>query len=351
MLGTKPSIGAGLAITSQRDTPPMAEPARKRPLRTYGRRTNAPAQDSERKFSTQRKEDMTAPPSPEVDLDMIMVAMDDCESSSPSPSLSPPSRRSESSKPNRNSILSYFKPVSHTPPEVANDSDDAGEESLSPLPSPDSTSLPRKRRRLTTRPDIICKPNSTSVGEDRREEAKLIVDENRDAPLKGKRKLQDISPKGAHGAPFIAVTTPPDVLLHRNTSSRASRSSSDENDRPHHHQNPLRETSRSSLNKMDADNQAVPSSSPETETAEDDNITEKKPSSSSGGNRKMTTTKRKKKHKDLVQTTLSLAINPGPGFMICKECGILYNHLNENDRKEHKRRHAAYVRGKPKGGS
>ncbi|KAK0749970.1 hypothetical protein B0T18DRAFT_428010 [Schizothecium vesticola] len=47
-----------------------------------------------------------------------------------------------------------------------------------------------------------------------------------------------------------------------------------------------------------------------------------------------------------VQMTLSLAINPGPGFTVCKDCGILYNPLNEKDRKEHKKQHAAHVRAK-----
>lgn len=68
----------------------------------------------------------------------------------------------------------------------------------------------------------------------------------------------------------------------------------------------------------------------------------------------ITTTNGKKKKagkhaaKEKVQTTLSLAMNPGPGFTICKECGVLYNHLNEKDRKEHKKQHAAHVRSKAK---
>ena len=57
---------------------------------------------------------------------------------------------------------------------------------------------------------------------------------------------------------------------------------------------------------------------------------------------------RKQPAKEKVQTTLSLAINPGPGFTICKECGVLYNPLNEKDRKEHKKQHAAYLRSKAK---
>ncbi|KAK4192313.1 hypothetical protein QBC35DRAFT_246489 [Podospora australis] len=60
--------------------------------------------------------------------------------------------------------------------------------------------------------------------------------------------------------------------------------------------------------------------------------------------------KRKQKAKEMVQTVLSLSVNKDPGIIICKDCGILYNPLNEKDRKEHKRRHAAHVRSLGKSG-
>lgn len=50
--------------------------------------------------------------------------------------------------------------------------------------------------------------------------------------------------------------------------------------------------------------------------------------------------------RDMVQTTLSLAINPKPGFIVCKECGLLYNRLNEEDRKDHVRVHAGNRRSR-----
>lgn len=50
------------------------------------------------------------------------------------------------------------------------------------------------------------------------------------------------------------------------------------------------------------------------------------------------------KQKQMVQTVLNLSINKDPGIQICKDCGVLYNPLNEQDRKEHKRQHAAHVR-------
>ncbi|KAK3984242.1 hypothetical protein QBC44DRAFT_337320 [Cladorrhinum sp. PSN332] len=52
--------------------------------------------------------------------------------------------------------------------------------------------------------------------------------------------------------------------------------------------------------------------------------------------------------KELVQTVLNLTINKEPGFLICKDCGTLYNPLNGEDRKEHGRRHKAWMREKRK---
>jgi hypothetical protein len=52
--------------------------------------------------------------------------------------------------------------------------------------------------------------------------------------------------------------------------------------------------------------------------------------------------------RDLTQTTLSLSLQKDPGFTICAVCDLLYNPLNEKDRREHKRRHAAYSRAKEK---
>lgn len=52
---------------------------------------------------------------------------------------------------------------------------------------------------------------------------------------------------------------------------------------------------------------------------------------------------REGRRRSMTQTTLSLSINKEPGFTICRVCDILYNPLNEKDRKEHARRHAAYV--------
>jgi hypothetical protein len=54
----------------------------------------------------------------------------------------------------------------------------------------------------------------------------------------------------------------------------------------------------------------------------------------------------KRPAKDMTQTTLSLSVHKEPGFTMCSVCDILYNPLNEKDRREHNRRHAAFSRNK-----
>jgi hypothetical protein len=68
-------------------------------------------------------------------------------------------------------------------------------------------------------------------------------------------------------------------------------------------------------------------------------------SSGDGGTR---TKKRpdKRPARDMTQTTLSLSVHKEPGFTMCGVCDILYNPLNEKDRREHNRRHAAFSRSK-----
>lgn len=50
--------------------------------------------------------------------------------------------------------------------------------------------------------------------------------------------------------------------------------------------------------------------------------------------------------KSTVQTTLALSMKDDAGFTICKDCDMLYNPLNEKDRKDHARGHAAALRKK-----
>lgn len=191
--------------------------------------------------------------------------------------------------PIRGSILSYFKPIrsssSLPPPDPP-----VSEPSLTPPPS--SPTLPlgtRKRRRLTTRPDIP----DCEVSAARRHQ--------RDAARGGKMN------KG--------------VLDEDNDAPQSCRAESSE------HHGVLEEVALNVLNQT---------------------------ASSFGATVKQYSREKKKKPirgrstKDMVQTTLSLGINPGPGYTVCRDCGMLYNPLNEKDRVDHRRQHAAYVRGKSK---
>lgn len=53
---------------------------------------------------------------------------------------------------------------------------------------------------------------------------------------------------------------------------------------------------------------------------------------------------KRRPRKATVQTTLNLSPADDPGFTICKDCGMLYNPLNEKDRKDHAKQHAAVMR-------
>jgi hypothetical protein len=55
---------------------------------------------------------------------------------------------------------------------------------------------------------------------------------------------------------------------------------------------------------------------------------------------------KRRARKPTVQTTLNLSLADEPGFTICKECDMLYNPLNEKDRRDHKKQHAAALRKK-----
>lgn len=55
---------------------------------------------------------------------------------------------------------------------------------------------------------------------------------------------------------------------------------------------------------------------------------------------------KRRSRKPTVQTTLNLSMTDEPGFTICKGCEMLYNPLNEKDRKDHAKQHAASMRRK-----
>jgi hypothetical protein len=55
---------------------------------------------------------------------------------------------------------------------------------------------------------------------------------------------------------------------------------------------------------------------------------------------------KRRTRKPTVQTTLNLRMANDPAFTICKDCDMLYNPLNEKDRKDHATQHAAAMRRK-----
>ena len=276
------------AATRGQDSPPdgvqpettsSAQPnARKRPLRTYGKR------------SAQSREPESAPPSKKQRLEDVRAENE----GTTEPRRQPLQAPRPQPPPKRGSIMSYFKPVPPRSSSPATPSSAPAKTIITPPPSsPIPFSKARKRRRLTTRPTIVVEGCSAlgsglvtpttedDAGHEHAGYESPSPDRNRDdAPL---------PPTDTDGQPGVLADTPPHTL-----------------------------------NSLGAPSTAV-----------------QKP-----GNQSQRKKAGKRSVKDLVQTTLSLSTNPGPGFTICNECGVLYNPLNEKDRKDHKRQHAAHVRRK-----
>ncbi|KAK3348359.1 hypothetical protein B0H65DRAFT_173551 [Neurospora tetraspora] len=235
---------------------------RKKPIRTYGRRSAAAAAKGDSKSSTPRQlspEDTPAPQLPPPPS---------------SPGTIPPS--DECPKPNApksGSILSYFKakPKTAAPSKATTPAPSASEELISTPPSPPpSSSGQRKRRRLTTRPTF----DDAHDGE------------NQDC--KKMKENGDETPGAENRTPIVTPS--------------ASQTETDS-----------------------------------TGTTTSKQLVAKKKRTS------------KTPTKEMVQTTLSLAIGEArPQFIVCKECSMLYNYLNDKDRRDHKRVHAAYIRSKNK---
>lgn len=239
---------------------------RKKPIRTYGRRSVAVAvAKHDSKPSTPRQLSPEDTPAPQLPTP-----------SSPA-TVTPSAECPKTSAPKSGSILSYFKAKPKTPvplikattpaPSVAT------EELVSTPPSPPPSSTgQRKRRRLTTRPTF----DNEYDGEDQ--------------AGKGTKENGDETPGMENGTP---LDTP-------------------------------------SASQTETDSTGTTTSSSKQLAAQ-----KKRPA--------------KTPTKEMVQTTLSLAIGESkPQFIVCKECSMLYNHLNDKDRRDHKRVHAAYVRSKNK---
>jgi hypothetical protein len=265
---------------------PTSEPQkRKRAVRTYGRRSIHPKsqrQSNAKGEGEKRRGEESRPSTPEQQENI------------PPTHLSTPVTQEKGRKPNRGSILAYFKPFPARPNDAPScESSPKTKDVLSTPPDSPATSLrPRKRRRLTTKPETLESvplPNSSNDAGDAPAQAPSDeIDEK--LPKESDRLTEDDCITVQTGTYAAQAATPA-----------------------------LRGVS---VNTLDTDDQAT----------------------ATGPRRN------KKPAKDMMQTTLNLSIHKDSSFKICAVCDLLYNPLNEKDRKEHNRRHAAALRSKRKEG-
>ncbi|GAB1317494.1 hypothetical protein MFIFM68171_07704 [Madurella fahalii] len=197
--------------------------------------------------------------------------------------------------PKHGSILAYFKPLSPGFDTAGSNvlPSDLVQPASTPRLSPPPLSKPRKRRRLTTRPLFS--------EEERYWKDVAEVDGN----------LNDLVADGDCSQSYNSPTNRPTIDTRSATL----------------------DTVRSALSDMEAN--VLHRGTRLAGTMADQGLKVGKPPE-------------KRSARDMTQTTLSLSVQKDPGFTICTVCDILYNPLNEKDRREHKRRHAAYSRTKGK---
>jgi hypothetical protein len=248
---------------------------RKRPLRTYGKR---PAPVKELEAPSPKRQRVASAKEEEPACKELPTQL--------------PQPLSKGPPPKRDSILSYFKRITPSSSTPTIPSSDPVEPILTPPPSsPASLVTAQKRRRLTTRHNIVERgPPAVEFDHG--------VEEHTD------REEQDAQKREPDGGLDV-------------------RSLPSSNVRPQ--RKPLSDAASSKLNAL------------ESVTTTTKNIP--------GAKRRLG----KRPPKDMVQTTLNISLKADSGFTICQECGVLYNPLNEKDRKEHKKQHAAHVRSKAKG--
>lgn len=200
----------------------------------------------------------------------------------------------------RGSILSFFKPLKPSSSAIISPTTSDSIEPLSTPPSsPPTITRSRERRRLTTRPDLDAGNSLSSRGRE---------DDTSEGSNPAASRCSD-SPS-SQNTPSAGSAKGGEVERHPGRlSSEGARIT-------------LRETKPGTLNAGEASTDS---------------------NDSSGG------LKRRAKWRTSqakVQTTLSLSIGHDPGFRICRDCDMLYNPLNEKDRKDHARLHAASQRRK-----
>ncbi|KAL2268300.1 hypothetical protein VTJ83DRAFT_3146 [Remersonia thermophila] len=246
---------------------------RKRNVRTYGKRS---ASSKTPRHDTSEVGDQS-PATPESHQD------------------TPPSHLSTATqeqdlKPNRGSILAYFKPCPPSYGRTPAGSSDSMDTPSTPPESPTRSPRPKKRRRLTTKPGTL--------------EPTPLIDANIDS---SNALTLGIELTGANLQEEVCPSRDGGCIVGQPTGHAAQPTVP-----------ALREVPVNTLDPTDQ-------------------ITARGPKRRS-----------KTSAKDMTQTTLNLSIHKDTCFTICAVCDILYNPLNEKDRKEHNRRHAAAVRNKRK---
>lgn len=289
---------------------PLVPTARKRPLRTYSKRSSASGKENE-PLTKRRKpgrEESDAPAAAHNEGDRKPV-------SSPQLPALPAGPRPAA----RSSILAYFKPLSFSDPACSSSSatvspsspprtssqDVASTPPLSgpPYAAQKGSSRPRPPRRLTTRPDHV-----------------IDLARPADEDEKGEASFARAHGKGDRG--HTTTTREP-----RETTTGPQRNS----------EMPCR-GGKEEFGTEGAPREKMADQAPMTDSAGRDI------DSSDATAHRETTRRRSHLKRPLVQTTLSLSAQE-LAFTLCGECGILYNPLNERDRKDHARRHAAHLRG------
>ncbi len=271
---------AGLSI----QTAEAPSQARKRPIRTYSRRSAGARAQEQEEPQTDRIQRATTP-----DLQDTLLEKGRTELSPQLPVLL---EKKQAERPSRSSILAYFKPLPPSSDKTPSDivSSDPAEPQSTPPTSPTPPSRSRKRRRLTTRPQF------GGLDEHLGGHGENALEDDRNSAIEAEIGSQR-SPSTEHTT--IAVRSEAHDLLRPALIEVTANSV--------HQDGPL--------------------------TAEAAITRAKRPA-------------QKRQRRDMTQTTLSLSIQKEPGFTICGVCDILYNPLNEKDRREHNRRHAAYSRNK-----
>lgn len=270
---------------------------RKRPLRTYSRRSiQTREQDQEEESPQGNRCHPTT--TPELERTETPVQLAELPTRRYAEQVQPAERS------NRTSILAYFKPL---PPISDAPSSIASSDLAEPLPTPPifrPSHRAKKRRRLTTKPQFSGLEQH--IGSDAGDTTVDPGDGDGDGDGKGGDEFSGTTGVGKESSRSLSEST----MIVKGTSNGTLRPA-------------LSEVAVNALCRQDEPTSSVADGKPRIKERLD-----------------------KRPAKDMTQTTLSLSVHKEPGFTMCSVCDILYNPLNEKDRREHNRRHAAFSRNK-----